>query len=154
MNAWHGECGVRAARRVQINAGMLVLALSTLACSHVGGDALPSLLRSEAFCVERHERDNRDLASQISEALREAGLDARATGRGACPDDVRFRVSYVDDWSWDMRMFLGRLTIEVVDPRTGEIVAFGESFQDSLSALGKTHRDVIDRAVNALLAPE
>ena len=59
---------------------------------------------------------------------------------------------HLDNWSWDMRMFLGKLTIEVLDASSGEIVAYGESSQDSLGALGTSHRDVIDRAVAALIA--
>ena len=46
---------------------------------------------------------------------------------------------------------LAKLTIEVMDPNTGEVVAYGESNQDSLGAMGSTYREVIDRAVIQLL---
>ena len=75
-----------------------------------------------------------------------------ATEPGGCRGDVAYLVTYLDHWSWDMRLFLAKLTVEVGDASTGEIVAYGEAKQDSLGAMGTSHREVVDRAVGAVLA--
>lgn len=118
------------------------------------GEPLPDELRSIAFCVERHSRDQRNLALQIADSLRASGLGATTSDAGACPEESPYLVTYIDNWVWDIRMYLSKLTIEVLDASNGEIVAFGESNQPSLAALGSSHRDVIDRAVSQLLGVE
>ena len=132
-------------------AGAIALASVALACSSLSGDPIAPALRAETFCVERHARDSRDLASQIADSLDKAGLNAVAADAGGCTGRARYRVAYTDNWQWDIRMYLKRLTLEVTDPSTGEIVALAESYQDSLSALGDSHRDIIDRAVSKLV---
>jgi hypothetical protein len=132
-------------------AGALALLSGLLACSSLSGDPIAPALRAETFCVERHERDKRDLASQIADSLDQAGLQAVAAEAGGCAHRARYRVTYVDSWNWDMRIYLKRLTLQVTDSTTGEIVALAESSQDSLSALGDSHRDIIDRTVSKLV---
>ncbi len=129
----------------------IAILLTATGCRTVVGEPLPDSLRAGVFCVERHSRDGRNLAVPIADSLRAAGLNAYAAEAGRCGDDSPYHVTYVDNWSWDVRMYLLRVTIEVVAASNGEIVAFGESFQDSLGALGTSHRDVIDRAVASLL---
>ena len=34
-------------------------------------------------------------------------------------------VRYVDDWSWDLTMYLHTLDIQILDARTGELLANG-----------------------------
>ena len=65
-------------------------------------------------------------------------------------EDAAYIVMYEDRWMWDMRMYLRDLSITVWDVRTDAVVGRGRSRQSSLGALGKTHRDVIDRAVAAM----
>jgi hypothetical protein len=134
-----------------VSAAAIAPASGLVACSSIAGDPIAPELRTETFCVERHAQDSRDFASQIADALQKAGLQAVAAEAGGCPERTRYRVTYADSWNWDLRMYLKRLTLEVVDPRTGEIVALAESSQDSLSALGDSHRDIIDRAVAKLV---
>jgi hypothetical protein len=130
---------------------VVALSFGGLACASLSSDPIAPALQTASFCVERHARDSRDLASQIADSLAKAGLQTMAADAGGCADRARYRVTYADSWAWDLRMYLKRLTLEVTDPRTGEIVALAESSQDSLSALGNSHRDVIDRVVSKLV---
>jgi hypothetical protein len=130
---------------------LIALALATPGCRRAAGLPMPAALRPHPLCVERQPKDSRDLATTIAESLRTEGLDAQAAEPGACPADVLHHVTYIDNWNWDMRMYLKRVTIEVIDASTGEILAFGEAQQDSLGSLGLTHRDVIDRAAAQLV---
>lgn len=123
-------------------------------CRNLHGEPMPGSIRELPLCVERHRKDSRNLAKQIAEALRAEGVYAISARPKHCPDDAPYKVTYLDNWSWDLRMFLAKLTVEVVDSTTGEIVAYGESTQDSLGAMGMTHRLVIERAVSALLGSE
>jgi hypothetical protein len=129
----------------------IAIALLATGCRTVVGEPLPESLRAGVFCVELPPRDGRNLAAPIAESLRVAGLDTYVAAEGNCGEDSPYHVTYVDSWSWDMRTYLLRLTLEVVAASNGEIVAFGESGQDSLGSLGTSHRDVIDRAVASLL---
>jgi hypothetical protein len=133
---------------------LAALAFLAVGCRNVIAEPLPSALRAEALCVEQHAQDKRNLATLVSASLRDAGVEARAAGIGGCAGETPYVVTYVDNWSWDLRLYLQRMTIEVSDGATGEILAYGESYQDSLGAIGTSHRDVIDRAVAALLGAD
>jgi len=121
-------------------------ALFLAGCSSVQGERLNDAARapSATFFVEHQPKDTRHLDLQIGEALAAKGLTV--TPRR---EDASYVVTYVDRWSWDMRPFLRALKIEVRD-RNGTVVGSGLSKQDSLSAMGKSFRDVIDRAVGAM----
>ena len=129
---------------------MRSFALLTSGCRSVSSEVLEPTLRSAHFCTERHVKHPRQLDLQVAESMRAAGLDAAAAESGRCREAPAYRVTYLDNWSWDMRLYLAKMTIEVLD-RRDRILAYGEAAQDSLGALGTSHRDVIDRAVGALL---
>lgn len=134
-----------------VGLGIGVLAAAAGCAGTVTGEPLTAPMRSQTLCVERHPGDKRDLASEIVEELQQSKLKAVAASAGECPEDLPYRVRYIDSWSWDMRRYLAKLTIEVCDASTNEIVAYGESDQPSLAAMGMTHREVVHRAVGALL---
>ena len=144
-------------RRATIRLIFLTMALvQLLGCptATTNGAPLPESLRKVVFCVERQPKDTRNLGVQIAESLREAGLAATSADTGMCRDEPRFRITYIDNWSWDFRVFLAKMTVEVIDISTDEIVAYGESYQGSDAAMGMSFRDVIDGAVVALLESE
>jgi len=127
-----------------------LLLLSACQNAGINGAPLPEELWATRFCVERQPRDRRDLGVEIAESLRGAGIDAYSSDVGKCRDESGYRVTYVDNWAWDMRTYLSKMLIEVTDLSTDEIVAYGESHQDSFAGLGLSFRDVIDRAVSAM----
>jgi hypothetical protein len=132
-----------------------LLALGALLCacaapSLVDGRRLPSEAWREGavFCVEHQPRDGRNLHQTIAAVLRSRGL--RAVTDPALPAD--YEVRYIDRWDWDVRMYLIDLRIDVRDAKSGVLVATGRSYQSSMAAMGSTHRDVVRRAVDVLVA--
>ena len=101
------------------------------------------------YFVVRHEKDERDLASIVVEALRERGIEARAGSLAEATPDVDFILTYSDRWSWDMRMFLALFRLEVRSPHFREL-HFVESAQSSLAALGKKYEAIVERSVDEL----
>ncbi len=79
------------------------------------------------------------------------GLEASGGCQNARPADFDFLVTYVDRWSWDMRTFLMKITINVEDATSGQIVATSESHQDSLTAMGKSYEDIVTTTTFLLL---
>lgn len=123
------------------------LGLLVASCSSIEGRRLIESARTPdaLFFVEHQPRDGRHLEVKIAESLQAHGLKITPER-----DQADYVVTYKDRWMWDMRMYLRELSIDVVDARTDALVGSGRSRQDSLAALGKTHRDVIDRAVAAI----
>lgn len=107
--------------------------------------------RSAPWYVVRHAKDGRDLAATIAGTLREHGVAASSGYATDQPAAVHRTVHYTDKWYWDMRMYLMELRVEVRDPRTGAVLGWGESVQSSLAAMGKSHEDVVGRAIGELL---
>ena len=71
--------------------------------------------------------------------------------KGTRPGSVDFLVSYEDRWAWDMRTFLRMIQIDIRDLHSGEIVATSRSHQDSLTAMGKTYQEIVERTAHQLL---
>ena len=132
-----------------LRTGLVVAVASLLlaACQSVQGDRVSDAARAAnaPFFVEHQPKDPRHLDLQIGEALAARGVTV--TPRR---EEAAYVVTYEDRWSWDMRPFLRDLKIEVRDAKTGMVVGMGRSKQDSLSAMGKSFRDVIDRAIGAM----
>ena len=141
-----------AARRMVLLAPF-VMALTLTGCVGNTSGQL-TLTRDQAqaatYYVQRHDRDTRDLASTIAKRMQVRGLVATSGAVASRPADVDYLVTYVDKWMWDMRMYLFDLRIDVRDARDESIVGFGESMQSSLKAMGKTHEDIVDQALNRL----
>ena len=133
--------------------GAIFSAALVLACAGTSATPLPDTVRSEAavFFVENHGGDARNLEQIIVTTLRARGLDADGGTEGAAPEGVDFLVSYEDRWAWDMRTYLRLIQIDIRDVKTGDIVATSRSYQDSLTAMGKTYEEIIERTANQLL---
>jgi hypothetical protein len=131
----------------------VLLALSLGGCVGNASGQL-SLPREQAeastYFVQRHAKDTRDLASGIADSMRTRGLKATAGIESDRPADAAFVVTYVDRWIWDMRMYLADLRIEVRDAKDQSIVGFGQSSQSSLKAMGQTHADIVETALDQL----
>lgn len=104
--------------------------------------------RTAVFFVRRHTADTRNLDKIIAERLSARGINATTTAPDAGYD---FLVTYIDRWYWDMRMYLIDMRIDVRDGNSNVLVATGRSFQTSLSAMGQTATDIIDKAVRVII---
>jgi hypothetical protein len=133
--------------------GLILLGLLGLACAGTSATPLPDPARDEGavFYVENHGKDERQLEQVIAGALQARGLDATGGAKGQGPENVDFLVSYEDRWAWDMRTYLRLIQIDVRDAKSGEIVATSRSYQDSLTAMGKTYQQIIERTTHQLL---
>lgn len=114
------------------------------------GTVLNPEYRSGKYFVERQPKDQRNLNNDIASELVKRGIQASAGEASDKPGDTDFIVSYIDRWYWDMRMYLIELRIEIRD-KEANLVSYGESKQSSLAAMGKTHVDVINRALDEML---
>ena len=134
---------------------MWLAAVCLLACtacpslSSLDGFPMPRETREsgKSFRVVHQPKDERNLDQDIAAALRRRGLKVE-TDASAETDYV---VSYVDRWYWDMRVYLIDLRIDIRDAKTNQLVASARSYQSSLSAMGETHANVVDRTVIVLL---
>jgi len=111
-------------------------------------------VQAGSYFVQRHDKDARDLASTIAKSMQARGLNVTAGTAAERPAEAAYIVTYVDKWMWDMRMYLYDLRIELRDARDQSILGYGQSMQSSLKAMGQTHEDVINRALDQLFPPD
>lgn len=129
-----------------------IAGLTGCASGHTSGQLLSmSQPSGSSFFVARQEKDGRNLAENIAANLRQRGYAASHGEADTRPPEVTYVVNYIDHWAWDMRMYLSDLRIEVRDPATGAIIAYGQSVQNSLKAMGWGHDKVIDLAVTEIM---
>lgn len=81
------------------------------------------------------------------------GLQAKAGTAAERKPEYKYVVNYTDRWMWDMRMYLYDLRIDLRDARDQSILGYGQSMQSSLKAMGKSHEDVINLALDQLFPP-
>ncbi|MEQ8694744.1 MAG: hypothetical protein RIC85_05460, partial [Gammaproteobacteria bacterium] len=133
---------------------ILIFAASLSGCINTtDGTNLDPTFYSSTYYVERQPKDQRNLNEDIADELNKRGLNATAGEPGSKPSNTDFTVSYIDKWYWDMRMYLIELRIEVRNRNT-EVVSYGVSKQSSLAAMGKSHIDVINRALDEMIASD
>jgi hypothetical protein len=62
-----------------------------------------------------HGEPSDDVDASIQRELLLRGLEVSAGEEAAAPEDVDLIVRYVDDWKWDITMYLRRLDIQVYE---------------------------------------
>ena len=131
----------------------LLISLLVVGCASTGGHRLPDGVRNEAnlYYVQHQPKDGRNLHNIIAEAMRDRGFNAMAGLAEDQPPNAEYYVRYEDRWAWDMRMYLLFLQINIHEASSGNVIGYGRSYQPSLSAMGMSFRDVIDRALEVLL---
>lgn len=138
----------------RVSLGLLALLLVGCVGNTSGELTLPKeKVQAGTYFVQRQDNDGRDLASTIAKAMQARGLQATAGTVAQRPAEVDYVVTYVDKWWWDMRMYLSDLRIDLRDARDQSILGYGQSMQSSLKAMGQTHEDVINRALDQLFPP-
>lgn len=132
---------------------LILLGLLGLACAGSSATPLAGPARAEGtvFYVENHGEDERQLELVIAGALQARGLDATGGTKGQRPENVDFVVNYEDRWAWDMRTYLREIRIDVRGAKSGEIVATSRSHQDSMTAMGKTYQQIVEKTTYQLL---
>ena len=139
----------------RLGLGLVALALVGCVGNTSGQLALPKeQAQTATYFVQRQDKDSRDLAATIAHAMQTRGLKATSGNAAERPADAAYVVTYVDKWMWDMRMYLYDLRIDLRDARDQSILGYGQSMQSSLKAMGQTHEDVINRALDQLFAKD
>jgi hypothetical protein len=110
----------------------------------------PDAARQATYFVELHDKDARNLAATIAERMQVRGLRAVSGTSAQRSPEAQYVVTYTDRWMWDMRMYLFDLRIDLRDAGTQSIVGYGQSMQSSLKAMGKSHADIVDAALDQL----
>jgi hypothetical protein len=132
--------------------GALFIGLMALACAGTSAEPLSSAAREPGvvYFVENHGQDQRNLEQIIAGIIAARGIEVTAGGPGQRPPNATFIVTYEDRWGWDMRTFLRDIKIDVHEAKTGQVVGTSRSYQDSLSAMGQTYQEIIERTANGL----
>ncbi len=135
--------------RALVFVAFLPLLSSCLSQSSLDGFALNrEASRGEAvFFVEHQPADTRNLHEVVAQLLVQRGLEAVTTE----PAEYDYRVTYVDRWYWDMRMYLIDFRIDIRDADSGVLLATARSYQTSLAALGQRREHIIEKAIIVLL---
>ena len=94
--------------------------------------------------------DQTRIAGMIADRLRESGFEATSGHPDKAPSGVQAIVSYEDDWVYDFSLYLLELRIDFRDPKTNELLAFGQSYHSSLDR--KPPEFIVDEIVTTILA--
>lgn len=97
------------------------------------------------FYVVEEKGEHRDVNKLITAWLRDKGLDASTGPADAEPDSTELRVEYQTVWHWDLRTFLGSLSIQFRDSRTGVIAATGTS--EHYKMVHPTRKTMVDEVL-------
>lgn len=137
-----------ARRRLLLLLGIAWLGAGCQGLGGTNGLRLPDEARQRTTLVVQHQpKDERRLDRVLVEVLRARGLDAVLAEEGR----AGLRVTYLDRWYWDFRMYMVDFRVDVRDPETEALLATGRSYQTSMVAMGETFRSVIERAVDAMM---
>jgi hypothetical protein len=143
-----------ASRLRRISLGLFAMILAGCVSNTAGQISLAKeQVDAGSYFVQRHDNDEHDLATVIARAMQARGLAATAGGANERPADVAYIVTYEDEWMWDMRTYLYDLRIDLRDAHDQSILGFGQSMQSSLKAMGQTHEDVVNHALDQLFPP-
>lgn len=127
--------------------GLLPILASCAGQTSLDGFALAERDSSEVvFFVERQPEDSHQLDEAIVRVLAKRGVTAVTVE----PELYDYRITYIDRWYWDMRMYMIDFRIDVRDPKTNVLLATARSYQTSLAALGKGRENIIADAIKIL----
>jgi len=125
----------------------ILLCTSCMSQSSLDGLPLAELHPAEAiFYVEKQPADTHGLNEAIARILSARGLTAVTSA----PETYDYRITYIDRWYWDMRMYMIDFRIDVRDPDTNLLLATARSYQTSLAAMGKGRETIIRNTVTIL----
>jgi hypothetical protein len=75
--------------------------------------------------VVTHGDKSSDMDALIQKELLRDGMSVSAGPEGSQPADTQIIVRYIDDWKWDMAMYLRSLDFMFVDPASKTVLATG-----------------------------
>jgi len=121
-------------RHSMVMAALVMCAALGSGCSHQisgGPEAGVDMNRYHSFYVVSEKSD-----ADVAKAL-QADLSARGLSVSGGPDSsaaaADCKVIYHDKWMWDMTMYLLEVKLEMVDPRSGAMLASGRCYRTSMA---------------------
>ena len=104
-----------------------------------------SLASIREFHIVRAEQT--DATDAIQKDLVRRGFTVTMGPESATPATASCKILTTDHWTWDMTMYLLELKVEMVDPKTGELLASGRSYRTSLARKSPDQmaREVFDK---------
>ena len=118
----------------------LLVAVATMAaagggCSHQitgGPESGVDMGRYQSFYVVSEKADS-DVAAALVKDLSTRGLSVtRGPDSSASSSPSDCKVVFHDKWMWDMTMYLLELKLEMVDARSGALLASGRCYRTSV----------------------
>lgn len=112
---------------------LLLMALVS-GCATVGADRAPgaNLDEIQSIHVVKLDADGRGVDRIIADQLQLMGYAATHGSRSEAPEGVDAILTYQDNWTWDITMYMIRLQIQIRDPETEFVMASAESYRPSL----------------------
>lgn len=129
----------------------LLLCFLLAACATIQSSRAPqaTLADIKTAYVQRLEGDGYNVNQTITARLNELGIKA-TTGSAEFPRErTDVIVTYVDRWWWDITMYMVRLTIQIRDGTTREILSTAESFRPSLER--RSQEEMVAETLDAAL---
>lgn len=95
------------------------------------GQSLDNLNQSKIYVVP-FAPDKRNLHYIIADKLTLLGHPATPLDSNEVPKDADIRITYVDNWQWDMTNYLIKIKIDFRNAESKQLLVTGESFRTSL----------------------
>jgi len=113
---------------------LAVILLLITGCATMEASKAPGvdLTRLKTFYVQKLPADQREIETIISDQLNAMGYRSTYGISDKPPAEVDAIVTYQDRWMWDITMYMLQLNIQLRDPKTGMILASGQSLRPSL----------------------
>lgn len=119
---------------VRAEATFILLLLVLSGCATMSSTRAPGadLSKIRTIYVIRLAADGREVNKVIADELSLLGYQTTTGLETDIPQGVDATLTYQDRWMWDITMYMLRLNIQVRDPKTGALLAEGESYRPSL----------------------
>lgn len=111
---------------------LLLLVLSGCATMSASRSPGADLTKIKSIYVVKLAADGRGINSVIANQASLMGYQATTGLEMDVPQNVDATLTYQDRWMWDITMYMLRLNIQIRDPKTGFLLAEGESYRPSL----------------------
>jgi hypothetical protein len=116
----------------------------------VVGRTVPREAYTSAYLIA-HGGSSSDMDALLQKALLTRGLNVTSGPDGAAPSDAQLLVKYVDDWKWDLKMYLRTLAVLAYDSKSHALLATG-TWSNSVMHGFYDEEKVVNKVVGDTLA--
>lgn len=129
---------------------LLAVLFGVVGCSSVASHRAPgaNLARYKHYYVEHRLTDDRKIDEAIVAELQSMGVEASAGPLTMMPQSAEAVVTYADEWAWDFKSYIIRLTVQIRDARKDYTLATGVYEQPSM--ITKTPSEVVHAVLSSI----